>query len=76
MIFKHLFSGFRLQCEQCDYKCIDHTGLRLHRQSVHENIKYPCKECNYVGSKAKVRSSSIFIIDIELIVDNLTGEKL
>ena len=64
MIFKHLFSGFRLQCEQCDYKCIDHTGLRLHRQSVHENIKYPCKECNYVGSKAKVRYS-IFIIDID-----------
>ena len=35
-------------CKDCSFSCMTTTGLNLHRQNVHEGIKYPCDECDMV----------------------------
>ena len=40
-----LQSKIDYQCEKCDYKAFTQKKIKLHINSVHEGIKYPCKLC-------------------------------
>ena len=34
-------------CTLGDYKASQLNGLKVHKKSVHEGIRYPCQICNY-----------------------------
>ena len=36
-------------CDQCEFTG-SKSGLRYHKQSIHEGIRYPCDQCEYVAS--------------------------
>ena len=38
-------------CEQCTYVSLSQTSLKLHVQTVHEGIRYPCDSCNYEATQ-------------------------
>ena len=38
-------------CNQCDYKAVRQTHMRIHQQSVHEGIKYKCNQCEYQATQ-------------------------
>lgn len=39
-------TGYKLSCDQCTKVFNDKDGLRKHKQSFHEGIKYPCPHCD------------------------------
>jgi hypothetical protein len=38
-------------CQQpdCDYKTHIKARLKLHTEKIHENIRYPCDICEFIG---------------------------
>ena len=41
----------RLMCSFCAYATNHSQSLQRHIDSVHNNIRYPCKFCNYKGTR-------------------------
>ena len=39
--------GNKLFCDQCEYKTLYSSNLRIHIESVHEKLKYSCMKCDY-----------------------------
>ena len=37
-------------CDQCEFTG-SKSGLRYHKQSIHEGIRYPCDQCEYVATQ-------------------------
>ena len=37
----------RYSCSQCDYKATLQSNLKIHIESVHEDVKYPCSQCDW-----------------------------
>jgi len=37
----------RKYCVECDKSYSDYSGLRNHRQAVHEGVTYDCRQCDY-----------------------------
>ena len=36
--------------EQCSFKCSQKSKLKVHIQSIHEGVKYPCSQCEHKAS--------------------------
>ena len=45
--------GIRYQCDQCEYRSVQLSGLTMHKQSKHEGVTYSCQQCAYVTSAKK-----------------------
>ena len=41
----------RYECDQCQKTYSSQSGLRDHKQSVHEGVKYRCDQCDYQARK-------------------------
>ena len=37
----------------CDYEVFTNRSLAEHKRSVHEGVKYPCKQCDYDATKKR-----------------------
>ena len=35
-----------IKCEKCDYKTKDRSNLKKHVMAVHDQVKFPCSECD------------------------------
>ena len=44
-------NGNKYPCDQCNFKAIDQSSLRLHIMSIHDGAKYPCDKCNYKATQ-------------------------
>ena len=39
--------GAHFACSQCDYKVPQKGNLKVHVESFHELVCYPCRQCDY-----------------------------
>ena len=56
-----LLSEGSIQCQDCNLVFKSKPGLRLHRSSVHEGVRYFCNECDFQGTtqfKLKIHRQS------------------
>ena len=45
------FSGDRpFRCTDCAFRAITRENLHRHIEREHENVKFPCKECDFVAT--------------------------
>ena len=38
-------------CSHCDYNATDRSNLRRHEKSIHEGIRYECRQCEYKATR-------------------------
>ena len=69
--------GFSITCNKCDHKSLHKENVTLHMQASHDNIRYPCDQCDYkvtrkgslkvnVDSFIRVFNIYVLIVDIQV----------
>ncbi len=62
VIVRCLGKGY--QCEQCDRIFTESGSLRRHVLSIHEEIRYPCDECDYKVQNKIVKEYKYFFANL------------
>ena len=43
--------GKKFRCNLCNFSCLTHGGLYLHKNAVHLGIRFRCDKCSYEGTQ-------------------------
>ena len=48
---RNIIDNSELICNECGKQFSYKAGLHTHKKSIHEGLKYPCNQCNYIGTR-------------------------